>query len=174
MEQARQHQKDREQLEREIEGITSKYEALNLKIAEINHSEEKINGIKSENEQIQQQLGPLETQLSQLNEEIERKISDLDVLNKTIQHTTAEKSIVGIAHTNVMDEQALESKKERFKEIEELYQALDTAQNQFNQSYFSSTQMKEIEKLNQRFMIHKLASKHGTNSKSSTNNRFIW
>ncbi|MDI9435068.1 MAG: AAA family ATPase [Euryarchaeota archaeon] len=150
VEQARQHQKDREQLEREIEGITSKYEALNLKIAEINHSEEKINGIKSENEQIQQQLGPLETQLSQLNEEIERKISDLDVLNKTIQHTTAEKSIVGIAHTNVMDEQALESKKERFKEIEELYQALDTAQNQFNQIIApTSTQMKEIEKLNQ-------------------------
>ena len=110
----------------------------------------KINGIKSENEQIQQQLGPLETQLSQLNEEIERKISDLDVLNKTIQHTTAEKSIVGIAHTNVMDEQALESKKERFKEIEELYQALDTAQNQFNQIIApTSTQMKEIEKLNQ-------------------------
>jgi len=85
-----------------------------------------------------------------LNEEIERKISDLDVLNKTIQHTTAEKSIVGIAHTNVMDEQALESKKERFKEIEELYQALDTAQNQFNQIIApTSTQMKEIEKLNQ-------------------------
>ena len=40
VEQARQHQKDREQLEHEIEGITSKYEALNLKIAEINHSEE--------------------------------------------------------------------------------------------------------------------------------------
>jgi len=150
VEAARQHKTNREQLEHEIEGLNTKYEALDTKIKEINQSEEEITKLNTENEQIKQQIGPLDDELSELNKKIENKLSELETANKTIDQTNAEKSIVGIAHTNVMDEQTLESMKERFNEISELHDALESAQNEYNKIIApTATQMEKIEKLNQ-------------------------
>lgn len=151
VEEAHQHQHDREKLEHEIEGITTKYESLNTKIKEINQSEEEITKLNAENEQIKLQIGPLNVELSELNEKIKNKLSDLEAANKTIEQTNDEKSIVGIAHTNVMDEQTLDSMKERFNEISELYNDLDAVQNDYNKIIApTATQMKKIEQLNQK------------------------
>jgi len=150
VEEARQHKTNREKLEHEIEGINTKYEALDTKIKEINQSEEEITKLNAVNEQINQQIGPLDDELCELNKKIENKLSELETANKIIDQTNAEKSMVGIAHTNVMDEQTLESMKERFNEISELHDALESAQNEYNKIIApTATQMKKIEKLNQ-------------------------
>lgn len=150
VEAARQHQKNREKLEHEIEGIDTKYKALAKKIKEINQSEEEITKLNAKIEQITQQIGPLDVEVSELNEKIENKLSDREDANKTIDQTNAEKSNVGIAHTNVMDEQTLESMKERFNEISELHDDLKSAQNEYNKIIApTATQMKKIEKVNQ-------------------------
>lgn len=148
---AHQHKTNREKVEHEVEGIDTKYKSLDAKIKDINQSEEEITKLNAENEQIKQQIGPLDVELSELNKKIENKLSDLEAANKTIDQTNTEKSIVGIAHTNVMDEQTLESMKERFNEISELYDTFDTAQNDYNKIIApTATQMKKIEQINQK------------------------
>lgn len=148
VEAAREHQKNREHLENEIQGINTKYETQIKKIEEINDSQQEIIKLKSENNEIKRLLGPLEDELTELNNNISGKLSDLETSNNKIDATTDEKSIAGIAHTTVMDEQALESLKERFTDISGSYRALDQAREEYSTLIAPSTnQMKKIEKL---------------------------
>ncbi|MDI6643567.1 MAG: AAA family ATPase [Methanobacteriaceae archaeon] len=148
VEEARRHRENREKLEHEIRDIRTEYETLNQKIKEIDDSKAEINKIKSENEEIKQQIDPLESEFKELNEEIKRKLSDLKELNEKFEKTNAEKSMVGIAHTTVMDEQALESMKKNYNEISGLYDDLTSAQEEYNTIIApEAAQMKKIEKL---------------------------
>lgn len=148
VEAAREHQTNREKLENEIQGIDEKFKIQNEKIEEIKKNEHKISKLKKENEEITDLIGPLEDELSELNNKISAKSSDLELANKRIDDTNAEKSIAGIAHTTVMDEQALITMRERFNEINDLYNDLTRAQEDYNQIIApNKTEIKKIEKL---------------------------
>jgi len=125
LEDARQHQKIREKLEDEIQGINARYETLQKKMEEITDSHHEIAEIKAECQQLQQQLIPLKGELTDLEENITDKLKRQDATNQKIDQANDEKSIAGIAHTTVMDEQALEPLKERYAEITQLYQDLN-------------------------------------------------
>lgn len=148
LEDARQHQKIREKLEDEIQGINARYETLQKKMEEITDSHHEIAEIKAECQQLQQQLIPLKGELTDLEENITDKLKRQDATNQKIDQANDEKSIAGIAHTTVMDEQALEPLKERYAEITQLYQDLNQTKEELNTIIAPSpNQMEVIQKL---------------------------
>ena len=114
VEAAREHQKNREQLEHEIQGIKSEYETLKGKIDEIKENIELIDNIKSDNENIKRQIDPLEVELTDINQKLEENNCNLETNIKKLMKPLLKRILQAIAHTSVMDEQALETKKETF------------------------------------------------------------
>ncbi|BDZ71458.1 AAA family ATPase [Methanobacterium petrolearium] len=149
VEDARQHQKNREELESQIQGINARYETLQKKMEEINESHQEIANIQSECQQLQQQqLLPLNEESKGLEDNLKNKLQKLDATNQKIDQANDEKSIVGIAHTTVMDEQALDSMKERYREITQLHHDLNQIKEKLNTIVAPSpSQMEKIQKL---------------------------
>jgi len=148
VEAAQEHQNNREELEREIKDIDTEFNTLNQKIGDIVDSYLEIDQVTKEKEEMEVLLNPLETELDKLQEKIQAKKNSLIEITHKMDGANGEKSIVGIAHTTVMDEQALDSLKQRFQEIDDLYQDLYLAQEELSTIIApTTTQMLEIEKL---------------------------
>ncbi|AUB59867.1 hypothetical protein BK009_03765 [Methanobacterium subterraneum] len=148
VEAAQEHQNNREELEREIKEINTEFETLNQKIGDIVDSYLEIDQVTKEKDEMEVLLNPLETELDNLKEMIQVKKNSLSEITQKMDQANGEKSIVGIAHTTVMDEQALESLKQRFQEIDDLYQNLYRTQEELSTIIAPTTnQMEKIEKL---------------------------
>lgn len=149
VEDAHKHQTDRINLEHEIQRIESQYSILNGKINEINQNKEEIGNIKSEIKEVKLKIDPLEENLTEINQNTENKPAELENLNKRINEFISEKNLAGIAHTTIMDEQGLETLKERFEEISHLHEDLQSAQEEYNTLIApSSSELEKIENLN--------------------------
>ena len=114
---AREHQKNRVQIELEIEGIKLEYKSLKGIIDEIKENKEEISKIRLYSDNIKLEILPLQDELKKLELELEGKITKLIEVNNKIDHTVNEKDIAGLTHSTVMDEQSLEIMEVRFKEI---------------------------------------------------------
>ena len=148
-EEAKKHQKNREKLEHEIQGIKTEYKSINEKIDELRENEAEIVKIKLDNDKINLQIVPLQDELTKLNQEIAEKVTELREANNKIDEAIAEKDIAGIAHTTVMDEQTLETMQNNLKEVNQLYDELQLSQDEYNAIIApSSSQMEKIERLN--------------------------
>jgi len=148
VEAAREHQNNREELERDIKEINTDFKTLNQKIGDIIDSYLEIDQVTKEKDEMVVLLNPLVTDLDNLEEKIQAKKNRLSVITQKMDQANGEKSIVGIAHTTVMDEQALESLKQRFQEIDDLYQDLYRAREELSPIIAPTTaQMEKIEKL---------------------------
>ena len=145
---AQEHQNNREELEREIKEINQEFKTLTQKIGDIIDSYLEIDQVTREKEEITVLISPLETELDNLQEKIKDKKNRLGEITRKMDQANGEKSMVGIAHTTVMDEQALESLKQRFQEIDDLYQDLYLAREELSTIIApTNEQMKKIEKL---------------------------
>lgn len=103
---AREHQNNREDLEREIKEINQEFETLTQKIGDIIDSYLEIDQVTKEKDEMEVLLNPLVTDLDNLEEKIQAKKNSLGEITRKMDQANGEKSMVGIAHTTVMDEQA--------------------------------------------------------------------
>ncbi len=150
VEAAKEHQKNREDLEREIKGSEEEYSALKEKIDEINDNKDEIKKIELDIDNITKQIGPLQEQFDLLDKQIEDKTSALQEVNKTIDESMDEKNLAGIAHSTVKDEITQKTMEERFQEINQLYNDLDSYQEKYNSLIAPSSQeLEKIERLHQ-------------------------
>ncbi|MGC9517475.1 MAG: AAA family ATPase [Methanomicrobiales archaeon] len=145
VEAARKHQKNREEIEREIKELDSKSTALKEKIDQINQNKDEIRTIQSSINDINNKIGPLQEQFEFIDTQIQDKTLALQDTNDDIQKSIEEKNIAGIAHSTLKDEITLESLKDRFQEISQLYDDLYLHQEKYNTIIAPSS--KELEKL---------------------------
>ena len=148
VEAAREHQNNRVELEGEIKEIKSEYDTLTQKIGDIIDGYLEIDQVTKEKDEMEVLLNPLETELDKLQGKIRAQKNSLSEITQKMDRAYGEKSMVGIAHTTVMDEQALDSLKQRFQEIDDLYQDLYQAREELSIIIAPTpSQMKKIEKL---------------------------
>jgi len=145
VEAARKHQKDREEIEREIQDLNTESAALKERIEQINKNKDEIKNIKTIIGDINHKIDPLQKQLELLETQIQDKLLSLKEADDNIQRSINDKNIAGIAHSTLKDEISLESLKERFQEIDQLYDDLYLHQEKYNALIAPSS--KELERL---------------------------
>ncbi len=168
--QAHEHQQNREKLESEINKLKTEYQTSKERIDEINKSKTEINKIIETNDEINLQLYPLNDESSNLNRKMEDNTINVRSLDEQISSYLDEKKIVGIAHTAVMDEMSLDEKKNQLKDINELKDDFQSTKKKFDSILVpGEKEFQKIEKLSQEIRDGKTSLKAiGLNIKTTT------
>ena len=132
VDEAYQHQRNREALESEIQELTTEFKTARERLDEIIKGKTEIDKIIKSSDEINLQLDPLKSESENLNHKMEDDTTAIRNLDQQINTHMEEKRIVGIAHTAVMDEQALEGKKIQSNEISEIKDDLKITKEKYD------------------------------------------
>lgn len=132
VDEAYQHQRNREKLESEIQELTTEFKTARERLDEIIKGKTEIDKIIKSSDEINLQLDPLKSESENLNHKMEDDTTAIRNLDQQINTHMEEKRIVGIAHTAVMDEQALDEKKIQLNEISEIKDDLKITKEKYD------------------------------------------
>nr|WP_319374894.1 AAA family ATPase [uncultured Methanobacterium sp.] len=132
VDEAYQHQRNREKLEREVQELETEYLTTRERLDEIIRGQTEIDKIIKSSDEINLQLDPLKSESENLNHKMEDDTSAIRNLDQQLSTHMGEKRIVGIAHTAVMDEQALDEKKNQLNEIIEIKDDLKITKEKYD------------------------------------------
>lgn len=132
VEEAYHHQRNREKLESEIQELATEFETARERLDDINKGKTEIDKIITSSDEINLKLDPLKSESENLNHKMEDDTTAIRNLDQQLSAHMEEKRIVGIAHTAVMDEQALDEKKIQLKEISEIKDDLKITKEKFH------------------------------------------
>jgi DNA repair protein SbcC/Rad50 len=173
VDEAYQHQRNREKLESEIQELTTEFKTARERLDEIIKGKTEIDKIIKSSDEINQQLDPLKSESENLNHKMEDDTTAIRNLDQQINTHMEEKRIVGIAHTAVMDEQALDEKKIQLNEISEIKDDLKITKEKYDSILVpDDKKFAKIEELSQN--IHDAQTSLnaiGLNIKATTENK---
>jgi DNA repair protein SbcC/Rad50 len=150
VEEAYQHQINREKLESEIHELKTEFKSSLERLDDINTGKTEIDKIIESCDEINLQLDPLKSESENLNHKMENDNTAVRNLDQQISTHMEEKRIVGIAHTAIMDEQALDEKKFQLQEINDIKDDLKITKEKFDSILVpDNEEFKTIEGLSQ-------------------------
>jgi DNA repair protein SbcC/Rad50 len=132
VEEAHHHQRNREKLESELNELKTEFVTIKERLDEINMGKTEIDKIMESCDDTNLQLDPLKSESDKLNHKMEDETTAIRNLDEKISIHMEEKRIVGIAHTAVMDEQALDEKKIQLNEINHIKDDLKITKEKFD------------------------------------------
>ncbi len=145
---AQTHKMERENFQREVENLNTRYSSIKGKIDDITQITDQINKVNLENDSLTEDKRLRESQLVKVEGEIEGVKEEINHLKCVMEDLSQEKTAASIAHTTVMREIQLEDKISRLQDLRSLNHELESKQDAHRSIKAPSrSQLNEIETL---------------------------